>query len=83
MRMLKNVVELERPQMTSQLGALTLCILDKQGYTHALTHTHTDKLVIFVAFPRQQLLRVYASMLLYTYIAYLVQNFIHKEYSKL
>jgi hypothetical protein len=40
----------------------------------AHTHTHTHTHVILIAFSRQQLFRERASMLLYTYIACLVQN---------
>ena len=58
-------------------------MLDKQEYTHAHTrirprtrahthaythaYTHTDKYVILIAFPVQQLLRERASILRYTY----------------
>jgi hypothetical protein len=45
--MSKHVVQPQGPQMTSR------CMLDKQGYTHA--QTHTDKCIILIRFPRRQL----------------------------
>ena len=66
--------------------AHTRCMLDKiismyahahahaPGYPHARTrkHAHTDQYVIFTAFPQQQLFRKWASVLRYTYIAFIV-----------
>jgi hypothetical protein len=57
--------------------AHTRCMLDKQGYTHSNAHApghtrahiHTDKYVIIIVFPLQQLLRERASMLRFTCIA--------------
>ena len=37
-----------------------------QIHTHARTRAHTKKIVIFIAFPRQQLFRKRASLLRYT-----------------
>jgi hypothetical protein len=47
---------------------------DAPGYPHACTrkHTHTGQYVILIAFPKQQWYRKHASVLLYTYIAPLV-----------
>jgi hypothetical protein len=66
--------------------AHTRRMLDKQGYMHTRActrprsqapaythaHSHTDKCVIFIAFPLQQWFRERASILRYTYIACLV-----------
>jgi hypothetical protein len=74
------MVEPEGPQVTSQYG--TYALHAGQARVHARTSTrartrmqarlHTDKYVIFIAFPGQQLLRERASMLRYKYIAHLV-----------
>ena len=49
----------------------------KPGHQQASMHTreltHTEKFVIFIAFPREKLLQEGASMLRYTYTACLVQ----------
>ena len=60
----ENVVETDRPQMTMQYGA---CFLQEVMNTHK----HSEHLILTL-FPRQQLLRERASMLLSTYTAYLV-----------
>jgi hypothetical protein len=58
------MIESDRPQMTIQYGA---CWITKA------TDTHSEYVrVIVTDFPRQQWLRESASMLRYTYIAYLV-----------
>jgi hypothetical protein len=44
-------------------------------HKHAHTHIHTEKYVIIIAFPQQQLLRERASLLRYTHIAFLVSAF--------
>ena len=43
-----------------------------QAVAHALVRSHTQKYVILIAFPRQQWLRERASVLRYTYLAWLV-----------
>jgi hypothetical protein len=86
--MLKNVVETEVPQMTSQYGAYALLAglarlcarmrmhTPTRPYTHiharTRKHSHTDQYVILIAFPQQQWFRERASVLPYTYIACLV-----------
>ena len=46
--MSKNVVETERPQMTSQYGAYALYAGWERLHTHGHAHTHTHKYVIFI-----------------------------------
>ena len=74
--MLKNMMETEGPQMTSQYGAYALRagLVRLYARTHARTrnHAHTDQYVILIVFPQQQWFREGASMLRYSYIACLV-----------
>ena len=88
----KNIVDPEELRMTSQYGASTLHAVKSRLHArtpprihapwhpptrmHAHTHTHREKYVIFIAFPRQQMLPSRASVLRYTYIACLVIYFI-------
>jgi hypothetical protein len=65
--MSKNMVELEKPEMTSQYCAYELHAGSTKLYARARTHTrlgismhapartHTQKYVVFIAFPRQEL----------------------------
>jgi hypothetical protein len=80
--MSKNVVETERPQMA--IWRRVACWISKvtraqtrqrraSTRAHARTHTHTQKYVILIAFPRQQWFHERASILRYTYIASLLQ----------
>jgi hypothetical protein len=62
--MLKNIVQPDRPQMTIWRTRIA-CLVPKA------THKHSEY-VILVAFPLQQWLHERASMLGYTWIAYLV-----------
>ena len=86
--MWKNIVETEGPQMTSQYGAYALRARlgrpyarmrmhtpTRPRYPHARTHKHghTDQYVILIAFPQQQWFHERASVLCYTYIAFLVR----------
>ena len=79
--MSKDIVEPEGPQMTSQYGGALLAGLVRLHahqhtsapvHPHPHPHTHTEKYVILISFPLQQWFRERASMLRYTYIAYLV-----------
>jgi hypothetical protein len=62
--MWKNILELERPQMTAWHIRISRCI-------PKATNTHSEY-VILTAFPLQQWLHECASMLRYTYAACLV-----------
>jgi hypothetical protein len=64
--MSKNVVEPERPQMTSQYGA-SIYLLDKQHYTHTRRKISNN-----YCFSTATMVRQRASVLRYTYIACLV-----------
>jgi hypothetical protein len=86
--MSKNVVETEGLQMTSQYGAHVLRVVLVRLYArmcmntftrpgthmHAGTrkHAHTEQYTILIAFSQQQWFCERASVLRYTYIAYLV-----------
>jgi hypothetical protein len=86
--MSKNLVQTEKPQMTSQHGAYALRAglarlyarmrkhtpTGPSTHMHARTrkHAHTDQYVMLFAFPQQQWFRERTSMLRYTYIACLV-----------
>jgi hypothetical protein len=86
--MSKNIVETERPQMTSQYGAYALRAglaklyelmrmhtpTRRSTHMHARTrkHAHTDQYVILIAFPLQQWFLEHASVLRYTYIVVLL-----------
>jgi len=63
-RMLGNISERDRPQMTIWRMCVSCCIPNA-------TNTHSEH-VIFIAFPLQQWLHELAFMLRYTYIACLV-----------
>ena len=83
--MSKNMVEPERPQTIWRIRVE--CCISKvtrapshAGFlartrVHSPTriHTHTEKYIIFISFPRQEWFRPRASVLLYAYIACLVR----------
>ena len=66
--MSKNVVEKARLQMT--IWRRVACWISKA--TRAQAHTHTQKYIIFTAFPLQRWFRESCWMLRHAYIAYLV-----------
>jgi hypothetical protein len=84
--MSKNVVEPEGHKWRHNM-AHTLRMLDNttRTYTHANAHApgkplarkpghaHSGKYVIFIVFPRQQMIRERASVLRYTYIICIVK----------
>ena len=70
--MWKNFVERGRPQMTTWRMRIA-CWITESTDTHKNTHTHTG-CVILIIFPLLQWLHGLASVLRYTYIAYLVCN---------
>jgi len=65
--MWKNVVQLDRPQMTTWRMRIA-CWLTKA----ANTNTHAQVFAIFIACPLQQWLHARPSLLHYTYIAFIV-----------
>jgi len=65
--MLKNIVVRGKPQMTKWRIRIS-CWIPKA----TKTHTHSG-CIIFIAFPLQQWLHERASLLIYTYIAWLVR----------
>jgi hypothetical protein len=65
--MLQNIVESERPQTTIWRMRIAF-------WTLKTTNTHTEYLPL-ITFPLQQWLYVRASMLRYTYIAYIVEKY--------
>jgi len=67
--MWKNIVEWGRPQMTIWRMLIACWI--------TMTTDTNPEYVIFIAFPQQQYLHDSASMLRYTYIAYLVWDKCH------
>jgi hypothetical protein len=80
----------EGSQVTSQYGAQALhaglaklheCMRMRMHMPTRHMHAHTDQYVILIAFQQQQWFRERASMLRYTYIAYLVKSFIHLQIS--
>ena len=88
--MSKNIVETEKPQMTSQYGAYTLRPGLARLYARISMHTptrpgthmharkgkhaHTGQYVILIAFPQQQWFREGDSMLRYRHIVCLVNS---------
>ena len=68
--------------MASQYGAYARLHAHAHapGYTHARTrkHAHTYPYIILIAFPRRQRFRERATVLVYTYIAYLVCNWMQQ-----
>ena len=88
--MSKTVVETEWPRMTSHYGAYALpaglARLYARMYMHTpmrpsthmhvrtLNHAHIYQYIILTGFPQQQWFREDASVLRYTYIAYLFHN---------
>jgi len=65
--MWKNIVEPSRPHMTKWCMRIACWISKATKYTHC-------QYVILIAFPRQEGLHKRASVLLYAYIACLVEN---------
>jgi hypothetical protein len=80
--MSKNMLEAREVTNDTRWRTRFSCWISKTTYAHAYAHTptlqgthphtHTQKCVIFSAFPRQQWFRKSASMLRSTYIACLV-----------